>query len=84
MTDRPVAVGPDEDVAAAARRMAELGVRHLPVVDRDRLVGMLSMRDLRAPAPERAGRAVSGAGRPVRRQVWSEVGRGEWQRRWVA
>jgi len=30
--------------------MAELGVRHLPVVDEGRLVGVLSMRDLLAPA----------------------------------
>jgi CBS domain-containing protein len=32
----------------AARRMAELGVRHLPVVDGHHLVGMLSMRDVMA------------------------------------
>jgi CBS domain-containing protein len=50
MTDRPVTVRPDEDVEVAARRMAELGVRHLPVVDGDQLVGVLSMRDLLAPA----------------------------------
>jgi CBS domain-containing protein len=31
---------------AAARIMAELGVRHLPVVDGGRLVGMLSIRDV--------------------------------------
>jgi CBS domain-containing protein len=51
MTDRPVTVRPDEDVEVAVRRMAELGVRHLPVVDGNRLVGVLSMRDLQAPAP---------------------------------
>jgi CBS domain-containing protein len=50
MTDRPVTVRPDEDVEVAVRRMAELGVRHLPVVDGNRLVGVLSMRDLQAPA----------------------------------
>jgi CBS domain-containing protein len=83
MTDRPVAVGPDEDVAVAARRMTELGVRHLPVVDAGRLVGMLSMRDLQAPACVPTGRPLRAAGRPVRRQVWKQVGCGEWQRRWV-
>jgi CBS domain-containing protein len=51
MTDRPVTVGHDEDLEVAARRMTELGVRHLPVVDRGRLIGVLSMRDLQAPAP---------------------------------
>jgi len=56
MTDRPVTVAPGDDVTVAARRMAELGVRHLPVVDGHQLVGMLSMRDVMAgeattPAP---------------------------------
>src|SRR6266498_3388809 len=49
MTDRPVTASPEEDVRVAAGRMAELGVRHLPVVDEGRLVGVLSMRDLLAP-----------------------------------
>lgn len=46
MTEQPVTVAPDDDLEVAARRMAELGVRHLPVVDGNRLVGVLSMRDL--------------------------------------
>jgi CBS domain-containing protein len=48
MTDRPVTVAPDDDLDVAAQRMAEFGVRHLPVVDGNRLVGVLSMRDLLA------------------------------------
>jgi CBS domain-containing protein len=46
MTPAPATVAPGDDVADAARTMAELGVRHLPVVDGHRLVGMLSIRDL--------------------------------------
>jgi len=36
------------DVAAdeALRRMLDGGFRHLPVMDDDRIVGMISMRDL--------------------------------------
>jgi CBS domain-containing protein len=38
---------PGDDCAAVARRMLELGVRHLPVVDGGgRVVGMVSARDL--------------------------------------
>jgi CBS domain-containing protein len=46
MTELPITVSPDDDVKVAAHRMAELGVRHLPVVDGQYLVGMLSIRDL--------------------------------------
>jgi CBS domain-containing protein len=46
---RPETAGVEEDSRAVARRMLELGVRHLPVTaGGDRLVGMLSMRDLLA------------------------------------
>lgn len=44
----PSCVGPHEDSAAVARRMLELGVRHLPVVGDGEVLGMLSMRDLLA------------------------------------
>jgi CBS domain-containing protein len=46
MTPAPATVAPDDEVADAARTMADLGVRHLPVVEGERLVGMLSIRDL--------------------------------------
>ena len=36
----------DETPHQALERMEQIGSRHLPVVDGDRWVGMLSMRDL--------------------------------------
>jgi CBS domain-containing protein len=39
-------VEPRTDIAEAAEHMARLRIRHLPVVDRDGLVGIISIRDL--------------------------------------
>jgi CBS domain-containing protein len=58
MIEGPVTAAPD-DLVVAARRMAELGVRHLPVVDGHHLAGMLSIRDLLAEQ-EQAAPAASG------------------------
>jgi CBS domain-containing protein len=46
MTRNPLTVPPDVDMAAAARMMNERGVRHLPVVEGDNLLGMLGIRDV--------------------------------------
>jgi len=40
-----VTVGPKADIAEAAQLMAEHGIRHLPVVEHGRLVGIVSIRD---------------------------------------
>jgi CBS domain-containing protein len=45
---RPVLTAePGEDLREAARRLRESRVRHLPIVERGALVGMLSERDVR-------------------------------------
>jgi len=36
----------DEEASRVVRRMLNFGVRHLPVFDGDKLLGMVSMRDL--------------------------------------
>jgi len=46
MTRRPATVAPEEDCAAALRRMARSQVRRLPVVSHGRLVGMVTLGDL--------------------------------------
>jgi CBS domain-containing protein len=40
--------GLEEDVREVARRMLDAGIRHLPVQDQGRVIGMVSMRDLLA------------------------------------
>ena len=46
MTPEPVCVAPDTTIAEARTVMRRGGVRHLPVVDRGRLVGIISDRDV--------------------------------------
>jgi CBS domain-containing protein len=44
MTPDPVTVHPKEPIGSAVRRMEEGGYRHLPVVDGNRPVGILSVK----------------------------------------
>jgi CBS domain-containing protein len=46
MTELPATISIDADVSQAALAMRALHARHLPVVDRDHVVGMVSSRDL--------------------------------------
>ena len=43
---RPAVVTPEDDVRQAARLMSSQQVRRLPVVDKDRVVGVVSLGDL--------------------------------------
>jgi CBS domain-containing protein len=48
MTSDVVTVGPEESVRAAARRMHDDQIRHLPVLDDGAIAGIVSIRDLLA------------------------------------
>lgn len=45
MTRNPACIRPDETVRDAMQMMEAYGVRHLPVVENGRAVGVISMRD---------------------------------------
>ena len=57
----------DQDVDEVAANMADIQLRRLPVVDRDkRLVGILSLGDIATSEdPEQAAEALSGISRPT-------------------
>jgi CBS domain-containing protein len=44
MTAEPITASPDTAADEAARTMLEHGFRHLPVVERDEVVGVISLR----------------------------------------
>lgn len=46
MTPRVIAVAPDDRLSAARRVLRENRIHHLLVMERDRVVGLLSYRDL--------------------------------------
>jgi CBS domain-containing protein len=57
---KPVTIGADDPVDEALRTMIEHGVRRLPVIDGDRLVGMVSQADVaRETTAEQAGELVA-------------------------
>jgi citrate synthase len=46
MTAAPNCIAPDRSVQEAFKELADHGYRHLPVVEGDRLIGIVSLRDL--------------------------------------
>ena len=65
MTSPVVSIPPDISLQEAYRTMQEKGIRHLPVVEEDKLVGIITDRDLRlatsalVPTPFAPGGKVS-------------------------
>lgn len=57
-------VGPDDDVSRAVALMRQSAIRRLPVVDRDTLVGVLSIGDLAIELDERSALADISAAEP--------------------
>ena len=51
MTTHPYAIGPHEKLSSARHLMATRDIHHLPVMERDELVGIVSDRDLHPVHP---------------------------------
>lgn len=51
MTPDPIAISPDLSVAEAGEMMTTRGIRHLPVMDGDRLVGLVTRSSLARALP---------------------------------
>lgn len=66
MTRRAETIGPDETLQSAARKMRSLSIGALPVCERDRLVGVITDRDV-------VVRAVAEGRDPARTRVRSAM-----------
>ncbi len=61
MTQSPVTLGPDDWAVDALRLMSEIGFRHIPIVEKERIFGLISLRDFvgaelqQADAPDPTG-----------------------------
>ena len=54
MTPDPITIGPDTTLPEADRLMKECGIRRLPVVENGRLVGIITLGDVREASPSNA------------------------------
>jgi CBS domain-containing protein len=54
MSADPVTIGPDEDVSAAEKLMADRQIRRLPVVEKGKLVGIIVTAQVARAGSERA------------------------------
>jgi acetoin utilization protein AcuB len=54
MTPKPITVDPETPMLDARRRMAEERIRHLVVIEDDRVVGIVTDRDIRLNMPSPA------------------------------
>jgi CBS domain-containing protein len=55
MTPEPMTVGPDTETEEVAVIMASHGFRHLPVVEGEQVVGVVSLRDVLSSRIRRSG-----------------------------
>ena len=80
MTRDVIAIAPETPLAEAVTLMEQRHVKRLPVIDKGRLVGIVSRANLLSALLEMLAEARPGAGsdREIRARVLSEIDRGRW------
>ena len=73
MTRGVVTASPDAKVGDAARRMGRGQVRRLPVVDGDRIVGMVSLADMARKCDMEAAAALADISSNLRRLSTDDI-----------
>lgn len=58
MTRETVTLEPDAFAVDALRLMSQVGIRHLPVVDHEKVIGMISLRDFIGAEFQLAGKDI--------------------------
>src|SRR5579872_3331175 len=85
MTQRPITIAPDASIATACRLLHEHRLRRLPVVDGEKLVGMIARADLVRAVAVSSEKAAPGPAHDVsvdarvtemERQIWRNRARG--------
>jgi CBS domain-containing protein len=69
MTRTLVTVAPDDDVIEAARLMRERGIRHLPVLHGEHLLGVVGIREVMGSLVERLWRTHDADARETAREL---------------
>lgn len=69
MTPRVISASPGEGVRRAWKLLHEHGIRHLPVVEEGRLVGIVTDRDIRQALPSRATELLGFLDRVTLREI---------------
>jgi CBS domain-containing protein len=77
LVDELYTIAPDASLEQAASEMTQARVRHLPVIDQDRIVGIISIRDLVRWSVRDMARATDLPQLDLSRQVLSIVHRHE-------
>ena len=69
MSQSPVSVSSNEDIQFVADMMAEHQIKRLPIIENNKLVGIVTLGDLSMVAPEQAQEVLEQCSKPLRKDI---------------